>query len=103
MHLRPAAASTPGSRRTIMGDFEAIPLEAVEVPEQRIASRLAEAREFASGLVLTVALVVAGTVLVTAALVVGVVGSPILAVAIAYAIVRHRRRQRAWSWRPAAG
>jgi hypothetical protein len=88
-----------------MGDFEAVPLEAVEAPAQRISSRLAEARELASGLVLTAALVVVGTVLVTAALVVGVVGSPLLALAIGYVVVRHRRerRARAWSWKPAAG
>ncbi|HET7824790.1 MAG TPA: hypothetical protein VFK90_05635 [Anaeromyxobacter sp.] len=88
-----------------MGDFEAVPLEAIEAPAQRISGRLAEVRELASGLVLTAALVVVGTVLVTAALVVGVVGSPLLALAIAYVVVRHRRerRPRELSWKPAAG
>jgi hypothetical protein len=88
-----------------MGDFEAIPLEAIEVPAQRISGRLAEARELASGLVLTAALLAVGTVLVTAALVVGVIGSPLLAVAIAYVVARNRRARRAaaWSWKPAAG
>jgi hypothetical protein len=87
-----------------MGDYEAVPLEAIETTAQPISGRLAEARELASGFVLTAALVVVGTVLVTAALVVGVVGSPLLAAAIAYVLVRNRRarRERALAWRPAA-
>jgi hypothetical protein len=87
-----------------MSDFEAIPLEAAEAPAEQFAGRLEEARAFASGLVFTAALVVVGTVLFTAALVIGVVGSPVLAAAAAYLIVRHRRaaRQRAFAaWKPA--
>jgi hypothetical protein len=87
-----------------MSDFEAIPLEAAEAPPEQFVTRLEEARYFASGLLFTAALVIVGTVLFTAALVIGVVGSPVLAAAAAYLVVRHRRaaRQRAFAaWRPA--
>ncbi|HEY6003094.1 MAG TPA: hypothetical protein VIV57_09470 [Anaeromyxobacter sp.] len=82
-----------------MSDFEAIPLEVADATSEQCAGRLEEARFFASGLLFTAALVVVGTVLLTAALVIGVVGSPILAAAAAYLLVRNRRsaRQRAFA------
>ncbi len=85
-----------------MSDFEAVPVEAVAVPAQRVTSRLAEVRNLVSGILFTAAMAAVGTVLFTVALVVGVVGSPIIAVVVAYVMVRHRRRERAvTAWRPA--
>ncbi len=86
-----------------MSEYEAVPLEAQALTARR-SSLLAEARNFVSGILFTAAVAAVGTVLFTAALVVGVVGSPIIAVVVAYAIVRHRRvaRERALAgWRPA--
>ena len=87
-----------------MSDFEAVPLEATAVPARRVAGRLVEAKNFVSGLLFTAAVAAAGTVLFTVALVIGVVGSPIIAAVVAYVVVRHRRtaRERAvTAWRPA--
>lgn len=85
-----------------MSEYEAVSME-VAAPA-RASSGLAEARNFVSGILFTAAMAAAGTVVLTVALVIGVVGSPIIAVAVAYTIVRHRRvaRERALSeWRPA--
>jgi hypothetical protein len=87
-----------------MSDFEVVRLVAADASRERCAGRLEEARAFASGLVFTAALVVVGTILLTAALVIGIVGSPILAAAAAYLVVRHRQagRRRAFAaWRAA--
>jgi hypothetical protein len=87
-----------------MSDFEAVPLEAAAEPSDRFAGRLEEARFLASGLLFTAALVVVGTVLLAAALLVGVVGSPILAAGAGYLVFRHRRsarRRAVAAWRVA--
>jgi len=73
-----------------MGDFEAMELEAVSVPEPSMAGRLADAREFLTGLALAAAIAAAGTVLLTAGLLVVVVGSPLLAVGLVYLALRGR-------------
>lgn len=87
-----------------MSDFEAVPLEAEAAPAQRVMGRLAEAKNVVSGVLFTAAVAAVGTVLITLALVIGVVGSPIIAAVVAYVVVRHRRsaRERALTeWRPA--
>ena len=85
-----------------MSEYEAVPLEAT-LPSQRAVGRMAEAKLFLSGLLFTVAVAVIGTALVTAALVIGVVGSPVIAAAVAYVVIRNRRaaRERSFAaWRP---
>jgi hypothetical protein len=67
-------------------------------PARRTPSRLTEARKLVSGVLFTVATVVAGTALLTALLVVGLVTSPIIAAVVAYLVVRHRRLARARTW-----
>lgn len=84
-----------------MSEYEAVPLEAT-LPAQRV-SALTEVKLFLSGLLFTAAVAVIGTALVTAALVIGVVGSPVIAAAVAYVVIRNRRaaRERAFAaWRP---
>ena len=86
-----------------MSELDVVSLEAA-VPAQRVTGRMEEARLFVSGILFTAAVAVVGTLLVTVALVIGVVGSPIIAAVVAYVVVRNRReaRQRAWAaWRPA--
>jgi hypothetical protein len=73
-----------------MGDFEAIQLEAVAAPAQSVAGRVAEAKEFLTGLLIAAAIAAVGTVLLTAGLLVVVVGSPLLAVGLVYLAVRSR-------------
>lgn len=73
-----------------MSDFTAVPLDARAYPACR-TSRIVEARLFLGGLLFTAAVAVAGTALVVVTLVIGVVGAPIIAAALAYAVVRHRR------------
>lgn len=88
-----------------MSDFTAVPLEARADSERRVTSRVADAKVFVSGLLFTAFVALAGTFLFTVALVIGVVGSPIIAAVVAYVVVRHRRlaRERAWTaWGPAA-
>jgi hypothetical protein len=82
-----------------MGDFEAVPLEVAAEPVERIAGRLEEARELANGLLFVLLVLVVGTLLVTATLVIGVVGSPVLAAGAGYLVVRRRRaaKQRAFA------
>lgn len=75
-----------------MSEFPATSLEAQSLPEQ--LSSVAEARGFLSGFLFTAVLTVLGAALVTVALVVGVVGSPIIAAAVAYVIVQSRRSER---------
>lgn len=86
-----------------MSDFTAVPLEAQAVPEQLASSWAADARAFAVRLFFTAAIVAVGAVLVVVALLVGVVGAPVIAAAVAYAIHRRRAaRVRAYeTWRPA--
>lgn len=83
-----------------MDDLTAVPLEAQDLTADLTTSWTTEARAFVTGLVFTAAIVAAGAVVVTVALVVGVVGAPLVAAAIGYAIVRHRRAARARAWRP---
>ena len=77
-----------------MDDFTAIPLEAQSLPEQLSTGVLSDARSFLSGFLFTAMLTVLGATLVTVALVVGVVGSPIIAAVVAYVIIRSRRAER---------
>lgn len=77
-----------------MDDFTAIPLEAQTLPEQVSATWLDAVRSYFSGFLFTAVLTVLGATLVTVALVVGVVGSPIIAAAAAYVIIRSRRAER---------
>lgn len=72
-----------------MGDFEAIQLEDVTAPAS-VAGKVAEARELLSGLVMAAAIAAMGTVLLTAGLLVVVVGSPLLAVGLVYLALRGR-------------
>jgi hypothetical protein len=73
-----------------MGEFEAMELEAVAAPAQPFAGRVAEARELLTGLLVTAAIAAVGTVLLTAGLLVVVVGSPLLAVGLGYLALRGR-------------
>lgn len=75
-----------------MADLSAVPLEAVT--EQLSASWVDEARSFLAGFLFTAVLTVLGAALVTVVLLVGVVGAPIVAAAVAYAIFRSRRATR---------
>ena len=77
-----------------MDDFTAIPLEAQALPERLSAHWVDEARDFFAGFLFTAVLTVLGATLVTVALVVGVVGAPIIAAVVAYVIFRSRRAAR---------
>jgi hypothetical protein len=83
-----------------MDDLTAVPLRAQDLSADLSTSWTTEARAFVTGLVLTAAMVAAGAVVVTVALLVGAVGAPFIVAAVAYAIVRHRRAARARAWRP---
>ncbi len=88
-----------------MSDLTAAPLGARTESERVATSRVADVKSFVSGLLFTAIVALAGTFVFTAALVVGVVGSPIIALVVGHLLVRHRRlaRERAWTgWRPAA-
>jgi hypothetical protein len=82
-----------------MSDFTAVPLEARAFPARRASTRIGEARLFVSGLLFTAMVALVGTFLVTVALVIGVVGSPVIAAVVAYVALRQRRaaRERAWA------
>ncbi len=82
-----------------MPDINAIELQR-EVPASLASSFYDEVRTFFTGALLTAAIAVIGTVVATLALTVGMVGSPIIAAAIAYAVVRRRRARAAPSFRP---
>ncbi len=77
-----------------MDDYTAVPLEAQTLTAQLSTGFMAEARSFFTGFLLTAVLTVLGAALVTVALVVGVVGSPIIAAVVAYVIYRSRRAAR---------
>ena len=74
-----------------MDDLSTVSLEAESLPEQISTGWLTEARTFLTGAVFTAVLCVLGAALVTVALVVGVVGAPIIAAGVAYVIFRSRR------------
>jgi hypothetical protein len=78
-----------------MSDFTAVQLEARTLPEELAAGWLEDAKSFIGGLLFTVLVAVAGAALVTVALVVGVVGAPVIAAVVAFAVVRSRRAARA--------
>lgn len=75
-------------------EFEAVPVAAEVAQAQPISGRVAEAREFANGLVTALVVAALGTVLLTAGLLIAVVGAPILAAVIGYYVVRQRRLAR---------
>ncbi len=77
-----------------MSDFRAVELEAQSVAEELSTGWLDEARSFFTGFLFTAVLTVLGAALVTVALVIGVVGSPIIVAVVAYAIYRSRRAAR---------
>ncbi len=81
-----------------MSDFRAVELEAETLTEQLSTGWLEEARTFFTGFVLTAVLTVLGAALVTVALVVGVVGSPVIVAVVAYVIYRSRRAARVRAW-----
>jgi hypothetical protein len=78
-----------------MDDLSAVPFEAQTLPDQVSTGLLAEARSFLTGFAFTAVMTVLGAALVTVALVVGVVGAPVIAAVVAYVIFRSRRAERA--------
>ena len=74
-----------------MDDLSAVSLEAESLPEQISTGWLTQARTFLTGFVLTAVLTVLGASLVTVALVIGVVGAPVIAAGVAYVLFRSRR------------
>ncbi len=74
-----------------MSDLSAVRYEAESAVEQVSTSWVDEARTFFAGFLFTALVTVVGAALVTVALVVGVVGAPIIAAVVAYAIYRSRR------------
>ncbi len=78
-----------------MDDLTAVSYEAEAetLPQQISVGFVEEARTFLTGFVLTAVLTVLGASLVTVALVVGVVGAPVIAAVVAY-VLWTRRAQR---------
>ncbi len=74
-----------------MDDLSMVSFEAEPLPQQISTGWLAEARTYLTGVVLTAVLTVLGASLVTVALVVGVVGAPLIAAGVAYVMLRSRR------------
>lgn len=77
-----------------MSDFTAVPLSA-EDPAELAASFASQARSFTSGLLFTAVVTAFGMAAVVVLLIVGVVGAPVLAAGVAYAVLRHRRMAQA--------
>ncbi len=77
-----------------MDDLTAVSLEAETLPEQLSTGWLDDARSFFTGFLFTAVVTVLGAALVTVALVVGVVGAPVIAAVVAYVIFRSRRAAR---------
>lgn len=89
-----------------MSDFTAVPYESRSVPAQLASSWAADAKAFARGTLFTAAITIVGTIAVVVALMVGVVGAPVIAAAVAYAVFRQRRTARvrpSATWRSAEG
>ena len=84
-----------------MSDTTAVPLEAETVPAQITTTSAADVASLVKGLLSTLALVFGGMLLVVVALMVGVVGAPLVVAAIAYAVIRQRRAARVRAWTPA--
>jgi Flp pilus assembly protein TadB len=78
-----------------MPDITAIELEAREISPTLPTRLIDHVLKFITGALFSAALVACGTVLVTVALTVGVVGAPVLFVAIVAFAVRRRRAVRA--------
>jgi hypothetical protein len=89
----PTAAAGP-LRRTSMSDFSAVPLS-VEDPAELATSFAQHAKAFVSGLLFTAVVAAVGMAAVVVLLVAGVVGAPVVAAGVAYAVLRHRRAERA--------
>jgi hypothetical protein len=83
-----------------MPDISAIELSERQVSAEITTSFVQDVRRLLTGTLLTAALAAAGTVLVTLALVVAVVGAPLVAAALIYVVVRRHRAQGA-SFSPA--
>ncbi len=84
-----------------MGDITAVPLQVQDLSAELASSWADRAKAFAGGLVFTAAVAFVGLAVVTVALVVGVVGAPVIAAAIGYVVLRHRRAQRVPAFGPA--
>ncbi len=78
-----------------MPDYTAIELEARDLSPSLSTRLVDHALKFFSGALFSAALIAGGAVLVTIALTVGVVGSPVIVVAIVALAVRRRRAVRA--------
>ena len=85
----------------MMSDFTAVPFEAQATPEQITTTLAEDVVSLVKGLFTTLAFAFVGMFLVVVALMVGVVGAPVVAAAIAYAIIRQRRAARVRAWTPA--
>jgi hypothetical protein len=82
-------------------DLTAVPFEEQAVPAQIATTSLEDVATLVKGLVTTLALAFGGMFLVVVALMVGVVGAPLVVAAIAYAVIRQRRVARGRAWTPA--
>ncbi len=79
-------------------EIQAIRVDAETLPQELSASWLDEARGFFTGFLFTALMTVLGAALVTVALVIGVVGSPVIVAVVAYVIYRSRRAARVRAW-----
>jgi hypothetical protein len=75
-----------------MPDITAIELEARDISPPLSTRLIDHAIKFVTGALFSAALVAGGAVLVTVALTVGVVGSPVIVVAFVALAIRRRRR-----------
>jgi hypothetical protein len=86
-----------------MPDFTAIEIEAEEIVDPLSTTFLDEVRTFVTGALFTAAVAVVGTILFTLALMIAVVGSPLVAAVVAVLVLRRGRveRLRSLALRPA--
>jgi hypothetical protein len=84
-----------------MSDLTAVPLQVQDLPAELASSWAHRAKAFVGGLVFTAAVAFVGLSVVTVALVVGVVGAPLIVAAIGYVVLRQRRAQRVPAFGPA--
>jgi hypothetical protein len=80
-----------------MSEYRALELDE-SAAAQLSTGLLAESRSFFGGFLFTAVMTVLGAALVTVALVVGVVGSPVIVAVVAYVIYRSRRAARVRAW-----
>lgn len=85
-----------------MADFTAAPLS-VDDPAELATSFAQQSKAFVSGLLFTAVVAAAGMAAVVVLLVAGVVGAPVIAAAVACAVLRHRRVERARAFAAAPG